>query len=130
MAELRGTGELHKDKTTARVNTGAATTERLGCVLAAEPNLVALASSGAVPIFGVALWTETPDNPVTVIRSGDVLVVAGAAVAVNAPLMMDGAGKFITCTSGNHAVGRALTSAAALNDLFLAEIYESGYILP
>lgn len=39
--------------------------------------------------------------------------IAGAAVAAGAELMMDGNGKFITATSGNHIVGKAQSAASA-----------------
>ena len=130
MADLYGTGEHHNKKTTAYVNTGLAVVEKRCVILVAEPNLVGPASVATTAIFGIAMWGAAADLPVTVVQSGDVLCEAGAVIAMNAELATNANGKLVTAVATNHVVGRALTSAAADADIFLAEIYESGWKLP
>ena len=128
MAQKFGTGEHHLKKTTAYVNTGTTVVEKRGVILVAEPNLVDQAAVATLPIFGVALWSAAAGLPVTIVQNGDMIVEAGGVVAMNAELAMDASGKFVTAVATNNIVGRALTSAAADTDLFLAEIYESGWL--
>jgi hypothetical protein len=82
-----------------------------------------MTTAGAYPAAGgLALGVNTADavigQPTPVDVLGTTLVQAGAAVAIDAKLMVGTDGKVITHDNDGdkHAVGRALTAAAADGD--------------
>jgi hypothetical protein len=53
------------------------------------------------------------DDLARVVYSGVTYVMAGATVAVDAPIQTDAAGKAITALTGDYVLGRALTAGDA-----------------
>jgi len=77
--------------------------------------LIALAGAGA-EVDGVVYETNTAGRPVTYAMAGTgniVKVIAGATVATGAKVMSDSAGKAITATATNAAVGKARKGGAS-----------------
>jgi hypothetical protein len=99
-------------------------------VLLGTDNLVGITTSTTVPATGI-----TTDNvedgsstsaPVTVAVSGVAKAEVGAAVNAGVALMAATGGKVITCTSGNVAIGMALSTGGADGDIIsvLIDRYE------
>lgn len=90
----------------------------------AEKTFVEVASASAVKTFdgtgyplGVATMNAEDTQSVGVQTRGSVRVVAGAAVAVGAPVTSNSSGKAITATGGADVHGVALTACSNANEV-------------
>jgi hypothetical protein len=89
-------------------------------LVAGRATTIAGAQAGAgVTSLGPAMNPAVTGDPTPVVVLGTAICQAGAAIAVGAALETNAAGKYITRTSGT-IVGRAITAAAADNDMFEA----------
>jgi len=78
------------------------------------------ACEGVVAETGAA---SAADKPVTVIRDGETLAIAGGVVNRGDWVKMDTNGKFVATTTPNdECAGRAVSSAAADTDEFVLEV--------
>ena len=87
-------------------------------------------SSGSVAIAGagegegvITDGGNVSGDRVALSLGAPIPVVAGAAIALNAKLQSDAAGKARTAESGDAPIGRALTAADADGDWFWAVIF-------
>jgi hypothetical protein len=96
------------------------------CVLDANGQ-AALPSSGA-DVYGVVQDKPAVGRVTAVATAGVTKWVAGAAVAAGALVMTDGAGKCITATSTNYAVGIAEQAASGNNIVISVALIRGGKV--
>lgn len=82
---------------------------------------VNLASTGGEGIYGILQNKPPSGEAADVGLIGVTKAIAGGTIAAGDLLMTDTAGKLITATSTNHAVGQALEAAVA-NQIFTMAI--------
>lgn len=86
----------------------------------ASSGRAALQDSAGGSCIGVLITPASAAGRAVEVAAGDgqvVKVVAGAAVAVDAKIQSDNAGRAITAASGDHVQGVALTAAGAAGEL-------------
>ena len=124
-----GDGELHVLKDTGVAN--GAIEGQVAVVLTTGPNIYDQASSANAPINGVALEDGLDTELFTLVKSGFMVVLAGATTAEGLELAVDGAGKFVAAVgAATHVVGISKTAALGVDDEMLIELFQSGYKLP
>lgn len=91
-----------------------------GCNLAADPLI-----SGAEKHLGVIAQGggNTAGLPVSVVKHGPVLVLAGEAIAIGDKFSTTAAGKAQVAAAGEFIVGEALEAASGDGKLFLAFVH-------
>ncbi len=78
-----------------------------------NPGNMLLASSTAVPIFGVMISAPRLGEAAQICTHGETKIQLGATVVAGAPLMIDANGNFVTATTGLVQVGIARFGGAA-----------------
>lgn len=124
-----GTGELHKLKDTGVVDSGGAVEGQVAVILTGAPNLFDTAGVAGAKVEGFALHDAAEGEVFTLVKSGFMVVLAGAAVSALDLLTVDANGKAVTAGGGDHVLGKAYTDAAALDDELLIELFQSGYAI-
>ena len=100
------------------------------CVLLGTDNLVGITTSTTVPPTGITTDHVADGDPdtaaVTVAVAGVAKAESGAAVNAGVAVMAGTGGKVITCTSGNVAIGMALSASGADGEIIsvLIDRYE------
>ena len=100
------------------------------CVLLGTDNLVGITTSTTVPPTGITTDNvddgSSADAAVTVAVAGVAKAESGAAIDAGVAVMADTGGKVITCTSGNVAIGMALSASGADGEIIsvLIDRYE------
>ncbi len=122
-------GELHLLKDSVEVEAAKTVTGLRAVKFSAEPNQVEIADTLGNTILGIALWDGVAGEMVTVVVSGFVKALSGAAVAAGVPLMVDATGRLITATSGEHVVGFSFEAASGAEEEFELHLFASGYVL-
>lgn len=89
-----------------------------------------VAADATAPYTGVLTndvkdYSSDSNAKVAVAVSGRVRCVAGAAIAMNAPVMATTGGKVITATDGKYVLGTCLSTPAADGDECLVQIAQS-----
>lgn len=79
--------------------------------------------------YGVAASSGVSGDTIPVVVNAlSTPVVAGAAIAVGAPVTTNSSGKFITAVTTKNVFGRALEAAGADGDLISIEITKEGLL--
>ncbi len=85
-----------------------------GAVLSSGQAAIAAAGEDAIGV--IQNDPDTQGLEATIAIGGVLRVIAGAAFASGIKLATDSAGKFVTATSGDQVLARAVEAATALND--------------
>lgn len=89
---------------------------------------IVLASSAGEVVDGVLQGNPTGYAPAEVANGGVSKCVAGAAISAGELVMANASGKAIPATAGNFFFGRAITSAAAEDEIVSVVLGPTGYV--
>lgn len=81
-------------------------------------------STGAGEAATGVLWNDPASGrAASVVRGGEPMIYAGAAIAVGAEIASDAAGKAVTATSGDVILGEARTAAGGADEMVQITFY-------
>lgn len=102
----------------------AGTTYGLAVKQGATDSAVILPTAANQQCLGIVSESDITDSGILgIVRDGETIAIAGAAIAADADLIVDATGKLITSTAtGDNVIARAITSAIASGDEVLVEI--------
>lgn len=91
-----------------------------------DSNGEAVVAGAGARTMGVLQNKPTLGQGASIVDRGITKVVAGAAVAIDARVSSDAAGKAITSATTNSVEGRALTAAAAADEIISVKLDNEG----
>lgn len=125
-----GTTALHTKFDTLPMPTDADFSSSKYRVVICDGSDTDVAADATAPYSGVLTnsvkdYSSDSNAKVDVAVDGRVRCIAGAAIAMNAPVMATTGGKVITATDGKYVLGNCLTTPAADGDECLVQIAQS-----